>query len=133
MANFNISKIIIGGRLTDNPDSVVVGAGERETIITNFSVAVNHGSDATSFMQCKAFGESKANFINNYFKKGDSICVAGELRQRSWTTPEGEKRSTYEIIADTVTFVDSKAESQAPQVDEKPANNTKSKKYTPKK
>jgi single-strand DNA-binding protein len=32
--------------------------------------------------------------------KGDRVMVTGRLRQRSWETPEGEKRSVAEIEAD---------------------------------
>jgi single-strand DNA-binding protein len=34
--------------------------------------------------------------------KGDRVMVTGRLRQRSWETPEGEKRSVAEIEADEV-------------------------------
>jgi single-strand DNA-binding protein len=34
--------------------------------------------------------------------KGDRIMVTGRLRQRSWGTPEGDKRSVTEIEADEV-------------------------------
>jgi single-strand DNA-binding protein len=34
--------------------------------------------------------------------KGDRVMVTGRLRQRSWETPEGEKRSVTEIEADEV-------------------------------
>jgi single-stranded DNA-binding protein len=34
--------------------------------------------------------------------KGDRVMVTGRLRQRSWETPEGDKRSVAEIEADEV-------------------------------
>jgi len=34
--------------------------------------------------------------------KGDRVMVTGRLRQRSWETPEGDKRSVTEIEADEV-------------------------------
>jgi len=34
--------------------------------------------------------------------KGDRVMVTGRLRQRSWETPEGDKRSIAEIEADEV-------------------------------
>jgi single-strand DNA-binding protein len=34
--------------------------------------------------------------------KGDRVMVTGRLRQRSWETPEGEKRSVTELEADEV-------------------------------
>lgn len=35
-------------------------------------------------------------------RKGDRVVVLGRLRQRSWETPEGERRSVAEIQADEV-------------------------------
>jgi single-strand DNA-binding protein len=34
--------------------------------------------------------------------KGDRVMVTGRLRQRSWETPDGEKRSVTELEADEV-------------------------------
>jgi single-strand DNA-binding protein len=34
--------------------------------------------------------------------KGDRVMVTGRLRQRSWETPQGEKRSVTELEADEV-------------------------------
>jgi single-strand DNA-binding protein len=34
--------------------------------------------------------------------RGSRVLVVGRLRQRSWETPEGDKRSTVEIEADEV-------------------------------
>ena len=34
--------------------------------------------------------------------KGDRVMVTGRLRQRSWETSEGEKRSVIELEADEV-------------------------------
>ena len=34
--------------------------------------------------------------------KGDRVVVYGTLRQRSWETPEGDKRSVVEVEADEV-------------------------------
>ena len=34
--------------------------------------------------------------------KGDRVMVTGRLRQRSWETPEGDKRSVVEVEADEV-------------------------------
>lgn len=113
MANFNLSNITVAGRLTADAESVQTQTG---TVITNFDIARNHqqGEEkTTSFFKCVAYGEKKADFLNEYFKKGDAICVTGEMRQRSWTDNDGNKRSVYEIVVDNIFFVDSKAEKTA--------------------
>ena len=118
MANFNFNKVILGGRMTADPERRQTGNG---TPVTSFSIAVNR---AYSGQQDTASGQSTADFINvvawrnraefvcKYFKKGSSICVVGSLQTRTWTDNNGQKRYATEVIADEVNFVDSKGESQ---------------------
>jgi single stranded DNA-binding protein len=44
----------------------------------------------------------QAEHLANSLSKGDQVMVTGRLRQRSWETPEGDKRSVTEIEADEV-------------------------------
>jgi single-stranded DNA-binding protein len=44
----------------------------------------------------------QAEHLADSLTEGDRIMVIGRLRQRSWETPEGEKRSVTEIEADEV-------------------------------
>ena len=44
----------------------------------------------------------QAEHLAESLTKGDRIMVTGRLRQRSWETPEGEKRSVTELEADEV-------------------------------
>jgi single-strand DNA-binding protein len=44
----------------------------------------------------------QAEHLADSLGKGDRVMVTGRLRQRSWETPEGDKRSVTEIEADEV-------------------------------
>jgi single-strand DNA-binding protein len=44
----------------------------------------------------------QAEHLADSLAKGDRVMVTGRLRQRSWETPEGEKRSVTEVEADEV-------------------------------
>ena len=44
----------------------------------------------------------QAEHLAESLGKGDRVMVTGRLRQRSWETPEGDKRSVTEIEADEV-------------------------------
>jgi single-strand DNA-binding protein len=44
----------------------------------------------------------QAEHLAESLSKGDRVMVTGRLRQRSWETPEGEKRSVTELEADEV-------------------------------
>jgi single-strand DNA-binding protein len=45
---------------------------------------------------------AQAENLADSLGKGDRVMVTGRLRQRSWETPEGDKRSVTELEADEV-------------------------------
>jgi single-strand DNA-binding protein len=47
-------------------------------------------------------GRDQAEHPAESLTKGDRVMVTGRLRQRSWETPDGEKRSVTELEADEV-------------------------------
>lgn len=112
MANFNFNKVILGGRITADPELKTTQSG---TTVTTFSVAVNRKvakdqDQKTDFITCVAW-RNTAEFIARYFHKGSSICVTGSLQQRSWEDKDGNKRYATEVIVDEATFVDGKKDS----------------------
>ena len=114
MANFNFNKVILGGRLTAEPELKQTQNG---IPVISFSVAINRrvGKNAeqkADFIRCRAWRE-RAEFISRYFHKGSSISIVGTLQQNNWTDQQGAKRSTYEVVVDEVSFVDSAAENRA--------------------
>jgi single-strand DNA-binding protein len=108
MANFNLNKVILGGRLTADPELKQTPQG---VSVTTFSIAVNRrGKEAqTDFINCQAWRQT-AEFICKFFKKGSSICVIGSIQTRSWTDQQNNKRTATEVIVDEANFVDSKAD-----------------------
>jgi single-strand DNA-binding protein len=55
----------------------------------------------TSFLRVNVW-RGQAEHLADSLAKGDRVMVTGRLRQRSWETPEGDKRSVTEIEADEV-------------------------------
>jgi single-strand DNA-binding protein len=55
----------------------------------------------TSFFKVNVW-RGQAEHLAESLGKGDRIMVTGRLRQRSWETPEGDKRSVTELEADEV-------------------------------
>ena len=66
MANFNLNKAILGGRLTADPELKQTPQG---VAVVSFSIAVNRkGKDAsTDFINCVAWRQT-ADFICRFFK-----------------------------------------------------------------
>lgn len=118
MANFNLNKVILGGRLTADPVLKTTPSG---ISVTSFTVAVNrrfggkNGEDAQAdFFNVTAWRQT-AEFITRYFRKASSICVVGSIQTRTWMDQNGQKRFATEIVADEAYFVDAKSEMPAAQ------------------
>ena len=117
MANFNLNKVIMGGRLTADPELKQTPSG---VSVCTFNIAVNrrfNSKDAAQQTQADFFNvtawRASAEFVSKYFRKGSSICVVGSLQNRTWTDQQGVKHYATDIIADEVTFVDSRSDSAA--------------------
>lgn len=114
MANFNINKVILGGRMTADPELKTTPNGNS---VCSFSIAVNRrtakdGQQQADFINCVAW-KGTAEFIDKYFRKGSSICVTGSIQTRSWKDQNGQNRYATEVLVDEAMFVDSKNESGA--------------------
>lgn len=111
MANLNLNKVILGGRLTATPELKQTPGG---TSVVSFTIAVNRkGTERkTDFIDVTAW-RATAEFISKYFSKGSSICVVGTLQKREWTDNNGNKRYATEVVAEEAMFVDSRNDSGA--------------------
>lgn len=115
MANFNLNKITLGGRLTADPELRQTNSG---VMVTSVGLAVNrrytNREDAqaqqTDFFNLVAW-RGMAEFISKYFHKGSSICVVGSVQIRNWTDNNNQKRTSVDVQVDEAYFVDSKSES----------------------
>ena len=112
MANFNLNKVILGGRLTTDPALKTTPSG---VSVVTFTMAINRNKGKNGeepqadFLSVTAWRQT-AEFISRYFRKASGICVVGSIQTRSWTDKEGKKRFATEIVADEAFFVDAKSE-----------------------
>jgi single-strand DNA-binding protein len=53
------------------------------------------------FMRCNAWRQFAENIAES-FSKGDRVIAQGRLKQRSYETREGEKRTVFELELDTL-------------------------------
>ena len=122
MANFNLNKVILGGRLTANPELRQTPSG---VMVLTFGIAVNRnyrsrnedgsmGQPQADFINCVAWRE-RAEFISKYFHKGSSICVIGSIQTRTYNDQQGNKRYATDVVVDDTYFVDSKSENLGSQ------------------
>lgn len=105
MANMN--KVILLGRLTDDPKLSTTPNGQS---VANFSIAINRIGEGVDYPKCVAWGKT-ADFICRYFRKGNSILIVdGHIQTRTYEK-NGTKVYVTEVVADRVDFVDKKNES----------------------
>lgn len=112
MANFNFNKVILGGRLTADPELKTTPSG---VSVTSFSIAVNkppRNGEAGEplFLNCRAWRQT-AEFITRYFRRASSICVVGSLSENRWTDKNGIARKENFVQVDEAFFVDALRES----------------------
>ena len=94
------------GNLVEDPEVRFTNNG---IAVTNLRVAVTQRVQQdgqwrdgdTSFFKVNVWRGQAENLAES-LTKGDRVMVTGRLRQRSWETPEGERRSVAEIEADEV-------------------------------
>jgi single-strand DNA-binding protein len=104
MATDNHTTIV--GNLVEDPELRFTNTG---IPVANLRVAVTqriqHDGEwrdgDTSFLKVNVW-RGQAEHLADFLSKGDRVMVTGRLRQRSWETPDGDKRSVTELEADEV-------------------------------
>jgi single-strand DNA-binding protein len=61
----------------------------------------NEWEEQVSFFNVTAWAQLAEN-VGECLTKGTRVVVTGRLEQRSWETPDGEKKSSVDIIADEI-------------------------------
>lgn len=57
--------------------------------------------DKSCWLSFITFKQQAENMAES-FKKGDEIVVTGKLQQNDWVTSEGNKRTSYEVVVDSI-------------------------------
>lgn len=105
-----INSVNISGNVTRDPELRRTASG---VAVLSFSVAVNNRRkngqtgewvDDPCFVDCVMFG-NRADSLSNHISKGTKVCVLGKLRQNTWTTNDGQKRSKLDVVVDEVEFM----------------------------
>ena len=119
-----MNNVIISGNITRAPE-VRYSAGENQTAICRFTVAVNEGygdKQRTSFIPVVAFGKTAEN-CEKYLTKGNKVAVKGHIQTGSYEK-DGRTIYTTDVIADNyggVEFLSAKSQETTPTAPEAPA------------
>lgn len=103
-----INKVIIVGRLGQDPEMKAVGQG---STVTRLSVATSEAwndkngqkQERTEWHRITVWGKL-AEICGKYLSKGKMVYVEGKLQTRSWED-NGQKKYATDIVASTVQFL----------------------------
>lgn len=108
------NKIILIGNLTKDPELRYTPQG---TPVAVLRLAVNHRykqaddmKQETMFIDNVVFGK-QAETCSKYLNKGSSVLVEGRLQERRWES-NGQQKSKFEVVAQSVRFLSKKGGSQ---------------------
>ena len=105
----NLNKVFMIGNLTRDPELRYIPSG---TAVATFTVASNRSytsaagekKEEACFVRVVSWAR-QAELAAEYLAKGSPVFVEGRLQSRSWETPDGQKRSTIEVVAQNIQFL----------------------------
>jgi single-strand DNA-binding protein len=109
----SVNKVILIGRLGRDPELKTAGG----TAVCNFSIATDEyagkGKDRrTEWHRITVWDKIAENCVK-FLKKGSAVYIDGRLQTREWEK-DGVKRSSTEIVANVVQFLDSRPKGEQP-------------------
>lgn len=101
-----LNKVILMGRLVTDPELKATRNGTTVVsirIAVERSYAVKGQERGVDFISCIAWRQT-AEFISQYFRKGNLILAEGSIQTRSYEDKSGMKRTATEIIIEQAYF-----------------------------
>ncbi len=106
----SLNKVLLIGNLTRDPELRYIPSGKAVVTFSLassrvYKTATGEKKEQVSFVRVVVWGRP-AEVCGEYLVKGSSVFVEGTLQSRSWKDQEGKTRSTIEVIAQRVQFLD---------------------------
>jgi single-strand DNA-binding protein len=113
----SVNKVILVGRLGRDPETRYTGGGQA---VANFSLATDESykdrngerQKRTEWHRITAWGKL-AEICQQYLKKGTMVYIEGRIQSREWQDKEGQKRTSYDIVANTMKMLSSRGDAAA--------------------
>ena len=101
-----LNQTVLTGNLGADPEMFYSSEGNP---VASFNIAFNSGrkksgKKKTGWIKVAAFGKL-AEISEKYLHKGAKIGVIGMLDQQNWETDGGDKRSSFQINANSLEFI----------------------------
>ena len=109
----SVNKVILVGRLGRDPETRFTGGGQA---VANFSLATDETykdkngerQKRTEWHKITVWGK-QAEIAQQYLKKGSLVYVEGRIQTREWQDKEGQKRTSYDIVANNFRMLGGRA------------------------
>jgi len=117
-----LNRVCLVGRLTADPELRYTGSG---VAVASFRLAVDRdyknaqGERETDFINIVAWRQ-RAEFVSNFLTKGRLVSVDGRLQVRSYETQDGQRRQAWDVVADNISFLDSRRDREATATEDVP-------------
>src|SRR5258707_7595414 len=99
----SVNRVMLVGRLGRDPETRYTSGGQA---VANFSVATDESykdrngerQKRTEWHKIVVWGK-QAEIAQQYLKKGSLVFIEGRIQSREWQDKEGQKRTSFEIVA----------------------------------
>jgi single-strand DNA-binding protein len=113
----SVNRVILVGRLGRDPETRYTGGGQA---VANFSLATDESykdrngerQKRTEWHKIVVWGK-QAEIAQQYLKKGSLVFIEGRIQSREWQDKEGQKRTSFEIVANNFRMLGGRAEGAA--------------------
>jgi len=112
----SLNKVMLIGNVGQDPELRYTPDGNP---VANFSIAVNYRrrvgeelKDETEWFNIVCFSRTAEN-VNQYLTKGQRVYVEGRFQSSDYVGQDGNQRRSYEVIANEVKFLNTKAEAES--------------------
>ncbi|PYT45009.1 MAG: single-stranded DNA-binding protein [Acidobacteria bacterium] len=104
----SVNKVILVGRLGRDPET------RYTSVATDESYKDKNGErqKRTEWHKIVVWGK-QAEIAQQYLKKGSLIFIEGRIQSREWQDKEGQKRTSFEIVANNFRMLGGRAEGAA--------------------
>jgi single-strand DNA-binding protein len=113
----SVNKAILVGRLGKDPETRYTSGGQA---VCNFSMATDETykdrsgerQKRTEWHRIVVWGK-QAEIAQKYLHKGSLIYLEGSIRSSQWNDKEGQKRTSFEIVANNFRMLGSRGDAAA--------------------
>lgn len=110
----SVNRVFLVGRLGRDPESRYTPAGQP---VCNFTLATDETyrdrngerQKRTEWHRIVVWGK-QAETAQKYLRKGSLIFVEGRIQSRQWEDQQGQKRTSYEIVANNFRMLGGRGE-----------------------